>query len=327
MDYTLDFEKTLKELDRRIADLKQTAAQGDVNILKEITRLEKKSETLMCKLYHDLSPWQTVQVARHPHRPHTSDYIRGLIEDFVPLSGDRMFAEDAAIIGGLGRFHGQSVVVMGQEKGKDTDDRIHRNFGMPKPEGYRKAQRLFELADRFSLPVLTFVDTAGAYAGVDAEERGASEAIARCIETSLKVNVPVIATVIGEGGSGGAVALASANSVLMLQYAIYSVISPEGCASILWRTQDKAAQAAEALKLTAPHLLALNVIDHIVPEPPGAAHRNERQVIHAVGDAVFQRLRDVMREQAPDFRAHRRERFLQIGRPKLKVATYHKGSS
>ena len=322
---TLDFEKTLSDLERRVCELKQAARQDDFDIVKEITRLEKKIETLLCKTYSSLSPWQTVQVARHPGRPHTSDYIKELIQDFVPLSGDRMFADDAAIIGGLGRFYGRPVMVMGHEKGKNTEDRIKRSFGMTKPEGYRKTLRLFDLAERFKLPVITFVDTAGAYAGVEGEERGASQAIAASIEKMLSLNVPVVTTIIGEGGSGGAVALACANAVLMLRYAVYSVISPEGCASILWRTRDKADVAAEALKVTAPDLLSLGVIDDIIPEPPGAGHRNAKHVIHATGEKIEQHLRSLLNEGIQSFKEHRMERFLRIGRPPLRVSSYKRG--
>lgn len=322
MDTTLDFEKPLKELESRVHDLKQAAGRDDFDIVKEITRLEKKIEAMLCKTYDNLSPWQTVQVARHPERPHTSDYIAALIDDFVPLAGDRMFADDAAIIGGMGRFYGQPVMVMGHEKGKTTEDRIKRSFGMTKPEGYRKVCRLFDLAERFQLPVITFVDTAGAYAGIEGEERGASQAIAASIEKMLSLNVPVVTTIIGEGGSGGAVALACANSVLMLRYAVYSVISPEGCASILWRTRDKADTAASALKMTAPDLLELGVIDGIIPEPPGAGHRSAQHVMHTAGEAIQKQLSILLSEGIQSFKEHRMERFLRIGRPPLHVSTY-----
>ncbi|MGB1230330.1 MAG: acetyl-CoA carboxylase carboxyltransferase subunit alpha, partial [Holosporaceae bacterium] len=257
-------------------------------------------------------------------RPHTSDYISQLIEDFVPLSGDRMFGEDGAIIGGLGRFRGTSVMVLGHEKGKDTEERVKRNFGMPRPEGYRKAKRLMDLAQRFQLPLITFVDTAGAHPGVDAEERGQSEAIAACIEKSLTLDVPIVSVIIGEGGSGGAIALATANSVMMLAYSIYSVISPEGCASILWRTRDKAEDAAKALKITAKDLKGLGVIDEIIAEPPGAAHRNKKQVIDTAGDAIEKELKKLLRQPASFFKPHRQERFVDIGRVSQKVLKYKK---
>lgn len=318
MDFVLPFEKPIQELEARVASLKETAVDMDVNILKEITRLEKKTETLLCKLYSKLTPWEVVQIARHPSRPHTSDYIKHLVTDFVPLAGDRMFAEDYAIIGGIGRFNGQSVVIIGHEKGKDTDERIKRNFGMPRPEGYRKAIRLFELADRFKLPVLTFVDTSGAHVGVDAEERGISQALATCIEKSLSAQVPIVATIIGEGGSGGAVALASANSVLMLEYSIYSVIAPEACSSILWRTRDYAPDAAEALKLTAPALASYGIVDHVIPEPPGAAHRSQMQVIHSTGEVIAEQLAALMQEHSGTMKAQRHERFLRLGQSPLK---------
>jgi len=313
MDFTLDFEKPFAELMEKISDLKQATTHGDVTLVKEIKRLEKRAEEILCNLYKNLNAWQIVHIARHPKRPHTSDYIAHLIDDFTPLAGDRMYAEDSALIGGLGRFKGTPVMVLGHEKGKDTDDRIKRNFGMPKPEGYRKAKRLMDMCERFRLPLLCFVDTAGAHPGVDAEERGQSEAIAACIEKSLSLNVPVISTVIGEGGSGGAVALATANIVLMLEYAIYSVVSPEGCASILWRTKDKAPDAAEALKLTSPYLKKWGVVDQVITEPPGAAHRNAHHVINAVGDALAHHLKHLKNLNTP-LKTHRQERFIALGR-------------
>ena len=258
-----------------------------------------------------------MQVARHPDRPHFSDYVAGLVEDFSPLAGDRLYAEDRAIIGGLGRFRGYSVVVIGHEKGRNTETRVRHNFGMARPEGYRKAQRLMRLADRFGLPVITLVDTAGAYPGIGAEERGQAEAIARSIETCLSIRVPLISVVIGEGGSGGAIAIATANRVLMLEHAIYSVISPEGCASILWRSGDQAREAAGALKLTAQDLLKLEVIDEIVPEPLGGAQRGKEQTIEAVGAAVERHLHELRRHEGAALRELRRDKFLNMGRKGL----------
>jgi len=268
---------------------------------------------MLSQTYAKLTPWQKVQVARHPARPHCLDYVSGLIEDFTPLAGDRAFAEDHAIIGGIGRFEGRSVVVIGQEKGADTESRVKHNFGMARPEGYRKAQRLMKLADRFGLPILTFVDTAGAYPGIGAEERGQAEAIARSVEVCLDVRVPIVSLVIGEGGSGGAIAIAAANSVLMMEHAVYSVISPEGCASILWRDGKFATDAANALKLTAQDLLALNVIDAIVPEPVGAAHRDGKAAITAAGKAISAWLSKHQGVDGDALRRRRREKFLKMG--------------
>src|SRR5437763_10462179 len=273
MRHFLDFERPIAELEGKIDELRHLSADSGLNIAEEVGRLETQAVRLLRQSYAKLTPWQKVEVARHPERPHCRDFIAGLITDFTPLAGDRSFAEDAAVIGGLGRFRGRSVMVIGTEKGADTESRIKHNFGMARPEGYRKARRLMRIAERFGLPVLTFVDTAGAYPGVDAEARGQSEAIAGAIETCLDLRVPVIATIIGEGGSGGAIALAGGNTVLMLEHAIYSVISPEGCASILWRDAEHAQEAAEALRLTAQGLLRLGVIDVVVPEPLGGAHR------------------------------------------------------
>jgi acetyl-CoA carboxylase carboxyl transferase subunit alpha len=261
-----------------------------------------------------LTPWQKTQVARHPDRPHTVDYLKAMIDDFMPLAGDRSFGEDSAVIGGLGRFQGRSVMVIGLEKGRDTETRIKHNFGMARPEGYRKARRLMELADRFGIPIITFVDTAGAYPGVDAEERGQAEAIARCIDTCLNVRVPLIALVIGEGGSGGAIALATGNVVLMLEHSIYSVISPEGCASILWRDNEQAKTAAEALRLTAQDLERLGVIDGIIPEPIGGAHRQTEATFAAVREAIDMHMNQLVRIDAGQLRARRRDKFLQMGR-------------
>src|SRR5215471_14223794 len=263
MRHFLEFEQPIAELEGKIEELRHLSAESGLNIAEEVERMEAQASRLLRQAYVRLTPWQKVLVARHPDRPHSLDYIHALIDDFEPLAGDRTFGEDAAVVGGLGRFRGHSVVVLGTEKGADTEARLKHNFGMARPEGYRKARRLMRLAERFGLPVLTLVDTAGAYPGVDAEARGQSEAIARSIETCLDIRVPVVSAIIGEGGSGGAIALAAANTVLMLEHAVYSVISPEGCASILWRDSAHAPQAADALKLTAPELLRLGVVDRI----------------------------------------------------------------
>jgi acetyl-CoA carboxylase carboxyl transferase subunit alpha len=309
----LDFEQPIAELEGKILELRHMSEGKDVNIAEEVSRLEGKVEKLLKQTYGKLSAWQKVQVARHPNRPHCLDYIGKLIDEFTPLAGDRGFAEDAAIVGGLGRFRGTSVMVIGQEKGHDTETRIKHNFGMAKPEGYRKAQRLMHLADRFNLPVITLVDTAGAYPGVGAEERGQAEAIARSIDTCLDLHVPLISIVIGEGGSGGAVALAAANRVLMLEHAVYSVISPEGCASILWRSPEQSKEAAEALKMTAEDLLELKVIDAIVPEPLGGAHRDTAATVAAVGDALEKELAALRPLSGEELRKARREKFLAMG--------------
>ncbi len=278
-----------------------------------MARLEAKVDRLLRQTYAKLTAWQKVQLARHPDRPHGSDYIKQLITDFTPLAGDRAFGEDRAIIGGLGRFRGRSVVVLAHEKGADTESRLRHNFGMARPEGYRKARRLMDLADRFGLPVLTFIDTAGAYPGIDAEARGQAEAIARSIETSLQLRVPLVASIIGEGGSGGALALAAGNRVLMLEHSTYSVISPEACASIIWRTSDNTQDAAEALKLTAQDLLKLGVIDTIVPEPLGGAHREREPAMAALGEAIETVLRPLLGMDAASLRTQRREKFLAMG--------------
>jgi len=313
----LDFEKPIAELEGKIEELRHLSGAGGVNIAEEVGKLEAKVSRLLRQTYAKLTPWQKVQVARHPDRPHFSDFVAGLIEDFTPLAGDRAFAEDEAIVGGLGRFRGYSVVVIGTEKGRDTESRVRHNFGMARPEGYRKARRLMDLADRFRLPVLTFVDTAGAYPGVGAEERGQSEAIARAIEAGLSIKVPFVATIVGEGGSGGAIALAAADRVLILEHAIYSVISPEGCASILWRSGGEAKTAAEALRLTAQDLHALGVVDEIVPEPLGGAHRDAHQAIAAVGAAIETALKGLVDTEGGVLRARRRERFLDMGKKSL----------
>ena len=311
----LDFEAPLAELEGKIAELR-TLAAGDksVSISDEVKGLEKKAAKLLSDLYVNLDPWQKAQVARHPERPHAVDYIGQLITEFTPLAGDRKFAEDFAVIGGLGRFNGQPVMVLGQEKGNDTPSRLKRNFGMARPEGYRKAVRLMEMADRFGLPVISFVDTAGAYPGIDAEERGQAEAIARSTDCCLGLGVPSVAVVIGEGGSGGAIAIATASAVLMLEHAIYSVISPEGAASILWRDAARAKDAAAAMKITAQDLKKLGVIDEIVAEPRGGAHRAAKDAIAASGDAITRALKS-FEGVAPDaLRKQRRDKFLAIGR-------------
>jgi acetyl-CoA carboxylase carboxyl transferase subunit alpha len=311
----LDFEAPVAELEGKIAELR-ALAQGDatVSIADEVKSLEKKAAKNLADLYANLEPWQKSQVARHPERPHALDYIKSLITDFVPLAGDRKFAEDEAIVGGLGRFRGRGVVVIGQEKGSDTQSRLKHNWGMAKPEGYRKAVRLMETAERFGLPVITLVDTSGAYPGVDAEERGQAEAIARSTDCCLALGVPLVSLVIGEGGSGGAIAIATGNSVLMLEHAIYSVISPEGAASILWRDAARARDAAAALKITAQDLKRLGVIDEIVPEPLGGAHRKPDVAIAAGGEAIARAMQALEGLSGDVLRTQRREKFLGIGR-------------
>lgn len=310
----LDFEKPIAELQGRIDELRDTAEGGALDIDAEVERIQAKSDRMLRDTYARLTPWQKTQVARHPERPHFKHYVDRLIEDFMPLGGDRAFADDQAIIGGMGKFRGQSVMVIGHEKGDDTASRLKHNFGMGKPEGYRKAIRLVELADRFGLPVITLVDTSGAFPGVQAEERGQAEAIARSTEACLNLGVPLVASILGEGGSGGAVALAAGNRVLMMEHAVYSVISPEGCASILWRTADKAADAAEAMKVTAQDLLTLGVIDTIVPEPLGGAHRDPATAIDTLGDAIEATLGELKGREGADLRRDRREKFLAMGR-------------
>lgn len=309
----LDFEKPIAELDSRIADLRQTADTGGVDIDADVARLEAKASKLLRDTYAKLTPWQKTQIARHPERPHFKHYVEGLLDDFVPLAGDRAFADDKAIIGGLGMLGGRRVMIIGHEKGNDTATRIKHNFGMGKPEGYRKAIRLMELADRFRIPVVTLVDTSGAFPGVQAEERGQAEAIARSTEKCLELGVPMVAAVVGEGGSGGAVALAAANRVLMFEHAVYAVISPEGCASILWRTAEKASDAADAMRITAQHLKALGVADRIVPEPVGGAHRGPAQAISALGTAIGEELDSLAGLSPDELRKHRRQKFLSIG--------------
>jgi acetyl-CoA carboxylase carboxyl transferase subunit alpha len=313
MMHYLDFEKPIAELETRVAELRETASNGAVDIDAEVARLETKSTKLLRDTYEKLSPWQKAQVARHPDRPHFKDYVAGLVTDFLPLAGDRSFADDPAIIGGLARIDGRRVMLIGHEKGDDTASRLRHNFGMAKPEGYRKAIRLMRLADRFSVPVVTLVDTPGAFPGVEAEERGQAEAIARSTEECLGLTVPIIAAVVGEGGSGGAVAIATANRVLMFEHAVYSVISPEGCASILWRTADKAADAAEAMKITAADLLALGIVDRIVGEPLGGAQRDPEAAIGALKGAIIEELDGCSSLGPNELRAQRRAKFLAIG--------------
>ena len=311
----LDFERPLAELEAKIEELESAAAGEDApDVAEETDKLRQKAAEQLASIYGKLDPWRKTQVARHPDRPHFCAYRETLIEEFEELSGDRRFSEDCAIIGGLGRFRGRPVVVLGHEKGEDTQSRLKHNFGMARPEGYRKAVRLMDMADKFGLPVLTFVDTAGAYPGVGAEERGQSEAIARSTERCLTLGVPMISVITGEGGSGGAVALASANVVMMLEHSIYSVISPEGCASILWKDSSRAKDAAVAMKITAQDLIDLKIIDKIVPEPVGGAHRDRAGAIQSVGDAIEASLAQLEGLPADELKKRRRERFLAIGR-------------
>ncbi len=309
----LDFEKPYAELVARIDALRATADSGDTDISAEIGRLEVKAERLLRDTYARLTPWQKTQIARHPGRPHFGDYVAGIVDDFLPLAGDRAFADDQAILGGFGRIDGRRVMVIGHEKGNDTASRLRHNFGMGKPEGYRKAIRLMQLANRFGVPVVTLVDTSGAFPGIVAEERGQAEAIARSTEAALALGVPMVAAIVGEGGSGGAIALAAGNRVLMFEHAVYSVISPEGCASILWRSGDQAATAAEAMRVTAADLARLKVIDRIVPEPAGGAHRDPNGAIATLKAALIDEL-DGLRAQSPDaLRKARRAKFLSMG--------------
>ena len=309
----LDFEKPVAELLARIAELRESADNGGANIASELTRLEAKADKMLADTYARLTPWQKTQVARHPDRPHFKHYVARLFDDFVPLAGDRGFGEDLAIMGGFARFHGRKVMVIGHEKGDDTTSRLKHNFGMGKPEGYRKAVRLMSLADRFALPVITLVDTSGAFPGLVAEERGQAEAIARSTEACLSLGVPMVAAILGEGGSGGAVALSAANHVMMMEHAVYSVITPEGCASILWRTADKAAEAAEAMRITASDLASLKVIDTIVKEPVGGAHRSPDSAIDAVGTHIEIALESLRGMTSAELRADRRRKFLAMG--------------
>tara|TARA_X000001036_G_scaffold317937_1_gene296346 strand:+ start:3240 stop:4199 length:960 start_codon:yes stop_codon:yes gene_type:complete len=310
----LEFEKDLIELHGKVAELEALSkTSNSKNIANEINDLQKKSEKVLKELYDDLSPWKKCQVARHPDRPHSLEYIKLLIKEFTPLSGDRNFAEDLAIVGGLGRLKDTPIVVIGHEKGNSTENRLKRNFGMARPEGYRKAVRLMKLADKFQLPVVTFIDTPGAYPGKGAEERGQAEAIARSTQTCLEISVPIISVIIGEGGSGGAVALASANSVIMLEHSIYSVISPEGCASILWKNSEKMKEAADALKLTAQNLKEIGVVDYIVPEPLGGAHRDKQKIISDVEQIIFKEI-DKFKTMSPkQIKKSRTDKFIGMG--------------
>ncbi len=314
MNHFLDFEKPIAELEGKVEELRRATETGGIDVAEEVSRLQDKASKLLAATYAKLTPWQKAQVARHPERPKALDYVRHLITDFTPLAGDRAFADDAAVIGGLGRFRGRAVAVLGTEKGRDTETRVRHNFGMAKPEGYRKARRIIELAGRFDLPVLSFVDTSGAFPGIEAEARGQAEAIARSIEAGLEAPVPFVATIIGEGGSGGAIALAAADRILMLEHAIYSVISPEGCASILWRDAAMAPTAAEALKLTAEDLRKLALVDVVVPEPLGGAHRSPALAMERVGDAVAAALDPLLALDGATLRMRRREKFLDMGR-------------
>jgi acetyl-CoA carboxylase carboxyl transferase subunit alpha len=314
MNVFLDFEKPIADLEGKVEELRQLAKQDpNVSIDDEVAKLQAKAADLIRDAYNKLTPWQKTQVARHPGRPHFSHYVRGLLQDFTPLAGDRLFGDDAAIVAGLGRFRGRAVAVVGHEKGDDTKSRLKHNFGMAMPEGYRKVQRLFDLANRFDLPVISLVDTAGAYPGVGAEERGQAEAIARSTQACLALRTPFVATIIGEGGSGGAVAIAAANKVFMLEHSIYSVISPEGCASILWRNSEKAPDAAAAMRITAQDLLELKVIDAIIPEPTGGAQRAPAEAISAAGDVIEGALRELSVYGPEELKQMRREKFLKIG--------------
>ena len=308
----LEFEEHLSDIENKIENLKNST-QKDANILNKISNLQKDFDSNLKKTYSSLSPWQKVLVARHSDRPHASDYLEGLLKNFIPLSGDRLFGEDSAIIGGIGRFKDFSILFIGQEKGRDTEEKVKRNFGMAKPEGYRKSIRLMKFAEHFQLPILTLVDTPGAYPGIGAEERGQAEAIARSIQTCLSIKVPLISIIIGEGGSGGAIALASANHVLMLEHSVYSVISPEGCASILWRDTNKAQDAAEAMRITAKDLLRLGIIDTIIPEPIGGAHRDKAQAIKNLGDSIEEKLKTLISLDGNEIMKRRREKFMKIG--------------
>lgn len=309
----LDFEKQVAALDQRITELRETADDTEVDIESEIGKLETKSAKMLSDIYGKLSPWQKTQVARHPERPHFKHFTAQLFDDFLPLAGDRAFADDQAILGGLARLGDRRVMVIGHEKGDDTASRLKHNFGMGKPEGYRKAIRLMELADKFGLPVVTLVDTSGAFPGVQAEERGQAEAIARSTEKCLSLGVPMVAAIVGEGGSGGAIALAAANRVLMFEHAVYSVISPEGCASILWRTSDKASDAAIAMQVTAQDLQRLGVIDRIVPEPVGGAHRDPAAAIASLGAVIGEELDLLAKKNSQSLRHDREEKFLKMG--------------
>ena len=313
MSSFLEFEKPIAEIEGKIHELRHLSDDNSVNILDEVSKLQSRVDRMLKQTYAKLDPWQKAQVARHSLRPHFKHYVSKLIDDFTPLSGDRHYGEDKAIIGGLGRFHGNSVMVLGHEKGADTEDRLTHNFGMPHPEGYRKAIRLFRLAEQFSIPVITLIDTSGAHPGIEAEERGQAEAIARSIETCLDLKVPIVSLVIGEGGSGGAIAIAVANSILMMEHSIYSVISPEGCASILWRSAEYAKDAAISLRLTAQDLVKMGLIDKIVSEPIGGAHRNPDKAVDDAGHFLFEALKSLQGQNGDQLRTNRREKFIAMG--------------
>ncbi len=306
----LDFEESIAQLEGKVEELRRMSDTGDLNIVEEISKFQQKIDKLLVQTYSKLTPMQKVQVARHPDRPHFLDFISSMVEDFIPLAGDRAFADDKAILGGIGRFRGMACMFIGHEKGHTTQSRLYHNFGMARPEGYRKAIRLMRLADKFQIPVVTLIDTAGAYPGMGAEQRGQAEAIARSMQTCLQINVPIISVVLGEGGSGGAVALATSDRIYMLSYSVYSVISPEGCASILWRDSAEAKQAAEALKITADDLLRLGVIDEIIVEPTGGAHREPEEALKAVADKIEQSLQELMKEDWNNLKCKRREKYL-----------------
>ena len=314
MTVYLDFEKDLAEVQSKIADLESLPdSSSSKNIKNEIELLKSKTIDILTDLYAEMSPWRKCQVARHPDRPHTTDYIKYIISEYTPLSGDRNFAEDLAIIGGLGRLGDTPVVVLGHEKGNSTESRLQRNFGMARPEGYRKASRLMKLADKFGLPIITFIDTPGAYPGKGAEERGQAEAIARSTQTCLEVSVPIISIIIGEGGSGGAIAMASANTLIMLEHSIYSVISPEGCASILWKSSEKMREAADALKLTAQHLKEIGVVDKIIKEPLGGAHRDKKKALEEVKKALLEEIITFQRIDRQKIKKLRSEKYINMG--------------
>ena len=316
-EHFLEFEKPIAELEGKIKELRHMADNGDVDIAEEVAKLQTRADQLLDDTYANLTPWQKTLVARHLDRPQFSHYVSGLIDDFTPLAGDRAYGDDRAVQGGLGRFRGQSVMILGHQKGIGTDGRVAHNFGMAHPEGYRKAVRMLKMADHFGLPVLTFVDTQGAYPGVGAEQRGQAEAIARTIEAALAVRTPVVSVILGEGGSGGAVAMAVGNQVMMLEHAIYSVISPEGCAAILWRSSEKAQDAAEALRLTAQDLQKLRVIDRIITEPAGGARRHPQEMVRRVAAAVADALGGLLAQSGADHREARREKFLAMGKTGL----------
>ena len=313
MTVFLDFEKPVAALEAKIIELEDTADEGEINVDAELTKLRAKADKLLADTYRKLTPWQKAQVARHPERPHFKNFVEKMFDEFLPLAGDRAFADDQAILGGFAKLGNRRIVLIGHEKGNDTHSRLKHNFGMGKPEGYRKAIRLMDLADRFGLPVVSLVDTSGAFPGVEAEERGQAEAIARSTERCLALDVPMIAAIVGEGGSGGAIALAAANRVLMFEHAVYSVISPEGCASILWRTGDRAADAAQAMRITASDLKALGVIDQIVAEPVGGAHREPALAIANLGRAIAEQIDTLSQLSRKELKADRRAKFLKMG--------------